>query len=1036
MSHFLPLSFSTQRASFRPLLSTRPTSSAKPVFDPAPFRPKKKHRFLGLRIVLLLGLLGLVSLAEPRVFRFAVRHLVVFEAWRAGGRASVARVEGSLFEPVVLVDSAWSFGSEAVTRFEVKRVTADFAWEHFFQGSAAHWFRRLSLDGVSGKIELPRGARKPGKARRFSPPDLGRLRARWMPAPAVVEAREVDLLIVSGADFVRLQQAHFRVSEREPGIVKAGRVVVQQKWLRRTFPNVRGTTALKDSELLIARLVLEPGVEIKSFSTDLAKLAHGELDQKADIDAFGGNMHVDAGMKTDTAPPHFGTSGQFKQIDIGRLASFLSLSEAAGGTIKEGNFSFQGSPHDVGRSTTRLHLDATNFQWESRQWDSLILGLTLIDRRLQVHDCALHQGHNALTLDGEVTLPEPGTQWWQGDFQGNVSAKIENLTELSALLLPEFKYAAGRGSIEGTVRGHAEKFQGHLVVEGSRLRWRDAPIEELNAALRINGNELQVAHLNIFNDDDYVRGNGVVNILGPTQYWGTLRASVADLADYAALLQRPVVPEPLAGGALIDWDGEGSAKGHSGKFAAHLRKLRSVGARGAQLHPINADLEGSYAAGGMVFSKFALADDESSFTANVAVGNMALALQGIRLMHRQQLWLEGDAVLPLDVWRKWPNTSLDSLLTEGVPGKVALTAYNLELGAAAKLSGWNFPIAGVVNGSVSAEGALGALKTGGKLTLAKARLPLGSSGEALSEVEGEVTFDAQTMTVARLVGKHPTGDFRAVGSVDLKNVRDPGLLFAVESDRSEVPLFQSEPAMTFPAKVTASLKLQVEGPLSAATVRGNATPVDAQIGGELVSLGTRILLGRGDEKALAVGSALALNVSNLWSRGGAELPPVFPALSAPWSAWSFDITAQGGPLALPSALSTFDLRLAGKGAAPELTGSVAFQDVTFAAGDVLMRHGSGSMTWRGGEVFIDARATGELHECEFTAHVLGPNGKPLRFFEFSPPLTEALLNDALAGRYRAIPPLETATRFSFHAPSALIGEVEVFDWRIVDPPAE
>ena len=191
-----------------------------------------------------------------------------------------------------------------------------------------------------------------------------------------------------------------------------------------------------------------------------------------------------------------------------------------------------------------------NFQWESRQWDSLILGMTLIDRRLQVHECSLIQGHNTLTLDGEIALPDAQTQWWRGDFNGNVAAKIENLTELSALLLPEFQFAAGRAKIEGSVRGHAEKFQGHLDVEGRALRWHDAPIEELNATLRINGNELQIAHFNIFNGDDSVRGNGVVNILGPTQYWGTLHASVADLGAYEAILQKPIVPEPLAGGAV------------------------------------------------------------------------------------------------------------------------------------------------------------------------------------------------------------------------------------------------------------------------------------------------------------------------------------------------------------------------------------------------------------------------------------------------------------------------------------------------------
>jgi hypothetical protein len=139
-------------------------------------------------------------------------------------------------------------------------------------------------------------------------------------------------------------------------------------------------------------------------------------------------------------------------------------------------------------------------------------------------------------------LPQAEQHWWQSDFNCNVAARIDNLTELSALLLPEFTYAAGRVNIEGVVHGHAEKFNGHLVLDGAKLVWRDAPIEELHATLRLKDNELQVANFNIFSGDDYVRGQGVVNILGPTQYWGMLRASVDDLGKYAAILQRPIVP--------------------------------------------------------------------------------------------------------------------------------------------------------------------------------------------------------------------------------------------------------------------------------------------------------------------------------------------------------------------------------------------------------------------------------------------------------------------------------------------------------------
>src|SRR5689334_21975928 len=60
----------------------------------------RKPRFRRLRLSVLLILLALVSLCEPRVFQWVVRNAIVFEAWRGGGRARVGHVEGSLIEPI------------------------------------------------------------------------------------------------------------------------------------------------------------------------------------------------------------------------------------------------------------------------------------------------------------------------------------------------------------------------------------------------------------------------------------------------------------------------------------------------------------------------------------------------------------------------------------------------------------------------------------------------------------------------------------------------------------------------------------------------------------------------------------------------------------------------------------------------------------------------------------------------------------------------------------------------------------------------
>jgi hypothetical protein len=117
-------------------------------------------------------------------------------------------------------------------------------------------------------------------------------------------------------------------------------------------------------------------------------------------------------------------------------------------------------------ATASLRLTAVNFQWESRQWDSLTLGATLMNRHLQIPELQLWQGKNHLALSGDLRLPDAGRAWWQSEFTCNIAAKIETLTELSALLLPEFKYAAGRAT------GELARFVGRTSNSTASSSWR------------------------------------------------------------------------------------------------------------------------------------------------------------------------------------------------------------------------------------------------------------------------------------------------------------------------------------------------------------------------------------------------------------------------------------------------------------------------------------------------------------------------------------------------------------------------------------
>ncbi|HYR59193.1 MAG TPA: hypothetical protein VEO95_11205, partial [Chthoniobacteraceae bacterium] len=980
--------------------SSASASAANPVYE-VRRQPKRRFRFLWFVPVLLVVLV--LAFFEPHCFQFGVRQVLRFEAWRSGVSAQLGRVDGSVFEPVRVLDSVWIYESEngPVTRVEVKEIAADFSWRALFSRGSSAWFRQLTLEGVTGKVQLPIEERAATPRRpRFH---LPRPRGQWLSGPERIEARNADFIFESDGDYVRLQNARFTISELEPGELFVGQLVIKQPWLSRTFRNVKGTTKLDDARTELAAVALEPGVSVQNLSVELAEIARGRLNLEVQIAAFGGGIRIETQTRPDNRQLVFEATSTFSQIAIGKLATFLGQSDAAGGTIKEGKFTFRGSPQNPAGASAEVRVEATNFQWETRQWDSLVLGAKLLAGRVQIPTLTLYQGHNFLNLRGEFALPAPKQEWWQNEFAFDVNAKIENLTELSALMLPEFKYAAGKGTIDGSVRGDHQQFNGQIIVSGSNLTWHNAPIEELHATLKLNGNELQLANLSVFNGGDFVRGRGVVNILGDKQYWGELRASIDELGRYAALLQQPIVPEPIAGGGVIDWTGEGSAKGHTGKFFARLRKLRSLGASSALLHPINAEFDGSYQPGAILFNRFALADDASSFTANVSVGNKALSLQDVRFVHGAALQLQGDAVLPLDVWQAWPNTNLATLLNDATVSKIHLVASDLDLHAASQLTGWNFPIEGTARGEITAEGALGAIASKGHLTLAKARIPLGWTGVLLTDAAGKAALDGQKLAVTKFAGRHPGGDVQLSGEVDFTNVRDPLLKLALTSARSELELFPAAASSAGGIKAAAALALAIDGPSSAPTVTGDAT---------LVSL----------RAAMATDLAPVL-----LGDSPVQIPDAFELPAGAWNAWRFDLawhSAEPLPLGTGAASASADLRLRGTAADPELIGMARIVSQPARIGDTPATIDEATFEFRAGAAHdpsLTLRASGAVLGEPFVAEAAGPLSRLMRFFICDPPLTPESLRAQLRGKATAIEP-----HVSLLAPAAQAGGVEIY----------
>lgn len=982
-------------------------SSTAIVHPEAPKTPPRRFRWI--RFSLLALLLCALSLLEPRVFQFAVEHLIRLIAWKQGAEVRIASVQGSFWKPVVLLNSRWNYDSAdgSRLRLDIERAEGGFHWRDVFSKTGRRWFRHLTIHGVTGNLECAEqthGSHSREEHEERAP--------SWDWLPERVEIHNTNFLATTNGNSVRIVNGSCLLSTINQGHIRAEQLVVRQPWLSHTFRDVQGTSALQGSQIILAEVALEPGILVRSFSAKLPELVNGRLDAKAEIAAFGGVLRVQAQTLRRDGGRELEISVHPSEIGIAPLANFLKLSEAAGGTIKTGRFTFRGSPVNLPKATATLRLEATNFQWESRQWDSLVLGATLLNRRLSIPELALHQGANRLNLNGELELPKAGESWWNSDFSLNITARLENLTDLSALMLPEFRYVAGKMNIDGSVRGTDQKLSGAMILSGADITWRNTPIEELHAAIRLNGNEMQIVNLEMLDQDDFIRGRGTIHLFGQRQYSGEVKANIQDLAKYAAILRPPIVPEPLAGGGFVTWSGKGSAKEHAGNFSARLHQLRTLGSTAAMLHPLSALLDGSYGGGGIEFSRFSLADEESAFSAKAVVRNKALSLTDIRLTHGDEVWLEGSATLPLDIHRAWPNTSPATLLTDGVPSKVDLVARNLQLRRASRLTGWKWPIEGVLNGTVKAEGPIGAIQSSGTLTLKDGRIPLGWTGNHLGAVDAEMSLAGQTLTINAFHCQHSSGSYTATGEIDFTNIRDTQLKISVQSDK-----FIFEPFLDFPAGAQLALDLNIAGPASAATVSGTA----------------KVMAIRPDAGVNTIYPTVGLDL--LWSeKPNAPLPPLRRYSTAPYANWKFAVNTdptQRTTVFRDSELST-DLRLSGTGAFPILTGTL---ELTGSAqiGGTKLAIDSARLEFREAaqqDPAVMLLGRGQVAGEPFYTLITGTLTHPIRVVNAATPALTELAFAALAGQQHS----PEAFAMDRHLPELL--HIDVVPWPTIEVPTE
>lgn len=867
-----PLSFSrTRRIIPTTKVPTDPDTSAE--LERARRRRRRRRRFF-----VLLALLALVgAMLFPPAYQLAAKTVLRLWAWRQGVILHITDVDGSVFEPLRLSGVKFTGATASGARVD----------GHLESLSASIDPRRLVIDRhlpLIASLTAERGSvtvTLPEAGDSESPAAAG---DAWPAFPEVVAIHHLDIALHAAETRFALRDVEFTTDPVAGGICRAASAGVYTPGLSQTFNGIAGTTVSQRGSLSLRSVKLNDDLAVAHATVSLDRWAEGRANIDFALDAFGGQIRGEIRSRIDTPASELEIGGFFSRLSVARLATLLAPQTPAGGHINAGRFSFRGSLRRLDRATVSVRLDATDFRWADRRWNHLVFSGTLVEQKLTLNEFNLEQAGNSLTVDGRLDLPTNERPWWAGGFSLNVSAQINDLTQLSALLGPDLDEAAGRLTVEGSIRGRDRHFTGQLIASGGDLRYAGAPIDRLQATIRLSGNELQLVNFELAHKTDFVRGRGVVNILGQKRYWGELDAGIRDLSLYRGAAPATIVPANLAGGLTLRWSGDGTTSAHSGAFFADLRKLRLAP---AGTRAVNAVLEATYSPENVYFTKFEISQDDLALSAVLNASPDTLRLDKIQFRQGSRTPLRGSARLPVNFWTLW-RTPPASLLQPGQPLGIEIDARELQLADLARLIGRSSPVQGVLTARLTASGAIDDLRATGTLSLADGAAP------RFAAVTAEALFDQHLAQIVRCSGDAFGGRLTASGEVNLRNLRDPSLRVRVESESTRLTLPDGL-ALTFDSELDAT------GTWSGLYLDGTATVEKASL------------------QTTAFDFAPAAPAGTLW------LPSAPPVTREPCNDWRYDIRIRSSqPLRL-SPHMTFqpELALSGRASAPHLAGTIA-----------------------------------------------------------------------------------------------------------------
>jgi hypothetical protein len=502
-----------------------------------------------LLIALLVCALLLFTIwSTPFAVSNGVRLWLWWKSRQQGLELKIDKVDAPLLRPVVLRGFHIMSSHDAAFRIDASlaRATVGLNLNSILLRRSGAALRALSADSM--RINIRRGNASQEMLNETGWRSLQKL------IPDSFSFEHVDLRVEDRQTVVLLRNISLSGTEIEAGHFRVDQVVIGSPWFRQTFAQLRGATKWEERRLTIAGLSLAPNVDLPSATVDLSQLGNRAIGIDFNAEIFRGKVRAEISHDWRSEAANWNLVGSASDVSLTKTPPVVGFTGRLSGLIHACKFSFRGNILDPAAATGWIWAELTALSWRDRAADVVMLGAALSNRQIAIEQLYLKQNQNELTLAGETVIPASFYNWMNLEFRLDLSASIADLSDFAGLFGANPGQFAGEISVTGTLNGHDQKFSGNLSAAGSALRISDAPIDQLRAKINFTGTQMQMEELTLNRGEDFLRGQGKIDVLHDHAVQGTVRFSVRDVRDYFHSLSHSG-----GVGAAVTFDGKAAA---------------------------------------------------------------------------------------------------------------------------------------------------------------------------------------------------------------------------------------------------------------------------------------------------------------------------------------------------------------------------------------------------------------------------------------------------------------------------------------------